>query len=187
MDLVEVNGQRFCTVGGVGLLADVTLGVGRLALPGRVSRPVVRGLGAQAYLLMAVAHLLSPASRTRVVRVTADGPGGSWSWEGPCHAVLIANHPTLGAGLSLPVPASADDGIAEVCIVPRRSRVSLVWRLAALETGRPQPDDVLRVRTARTVTIELEAVVPFAADGDVICIDRRFDLRVREGAIRILR
>ena len=51
MDLIEVNGSRFCTVGGIGLIADVSIDVSRLSLPGRASRPIVRALGSQAYLL----------------------------------------------------------------------------------------------------------------------------------------
>ena len=154
MDLVEVNGQRFCTVGGLGLLADVTMDVARLALAGRVTRPVVRGLGPYAYLLMTAVHLASPSSPTRTVRISGDGPDGPWRWDGECHAVLVANHPTFGAGLALPVPAQADDGVAEICIVPKCSRVSLALRLAALKTGRPQPEHVLTVRRARAATID---------------------------------
>jgi diacylglycerol kinase (ATP) len=187
MDLVEVNGQRFCTVGGAGLLADVTMGVGRLALPGRPTRPPMRALGPQAYLLVAAAHLAAPWSHARTARVSGDGPDGRWTWEGECHAVLVANLPTLGAGLTLPVPARADDGIAEVCIVPKRSRVSLALRLASLRTGRPQPEHVLAIRRATTATIDLDAVSPFAADGDVLCQERHFELRLLPDAVRIIR
>jgi YegS/Rv2252/BmrU family lipid kinase len=187
MDLVEVNGQRFCTVGGVGLVADVTMGVGRLAVPGRSTRTLVRVLGPQAYLLMAVAHLAAPASPVRAVRVAGDGPDGPWRWDGECHAVFVANHPTLGAGLALPVAALADDGVVEVCIVPRRSRLSLAMKLAVLKTGRPQPEAVLTVRKARALTIEVGTVSAFAADGDVLCMERRFEIAVRPLAIRIYR
>jgi diacylglycerol kinase (ATP) len=187
MDLVDVQGQRFCTVGGVGLIADVTMAVGRLAAPGRLSRFVVRGLGAHAYLLAAAAHLAAPSSPVRAVRVAGLGPDGPWRWDGEAHAVLVANHPTLGAGLALPIASRADDGVVEVCIVPRRSRVSLATKLVALKTGRPQPDDVLSVKKAHAVTIEVDAVSPFAADGDVICMERTFEIVVRARAIEIYR
>ena len=187
MDLIEVNGARFCTVGGIGLIADVTIDVARLSLPGRATRPIARALGSQAYLLMAAARLAAPSSTPRRVKVAGDGPGGAWRWEGECHAVLIANHPTLGAGLALPVPASAADGVCEIGIVPRTSRLSLSLRLAALRTGRPQPDHVLTIRTATTATIEGDQVVPFAADGDVLCLARDFEVRVRPAAVNFLR
>jgi diacylglycerol kinase (ATP) len=187
MDLVAVNQQRFCTVGGLGLMADVTMGVARLALPGRVTRPVVRGLGAQAYLLVAAAHLAAPSARARTVTVAGEGPDGHWQWEGECHAVLVANQPTLGAGLALPVRSSADDGIAEICMVPACSRVALALRLAALKTGRRQPEHVLTVRRARSATIALDAVSAFTADGDVLCMERRFEVSVLPRSIQVLR
>jgi diacylglycerol kinase (ATP) len=187
MDLAEVNGQRFCTVGGVGLIAEVTMRVGRLAAPGRFTRSLVHALGAQAYLLTAAARLAAPSSPVYAVRVAGEGPEGAWCWDGECHAVLVANHPTLGAGLGLPIAARADDGTVEACIVPRRSRASLAMKLAVLRTGRPQPQSVLTVKPARAVTIELDAVSPFAADGDVICMERRFEIVVRPGAVRIYR
>ena len=87
--------------------------------------------------------------------------------------MLVANQPTLGAGLALPVPTSATDGVCEVCVVPRRTSLSLALRLASLRTGRPQPEDVLTVRPATRATLDLDRVVPFAADGDVLCLERR--------------
>jgi len=186
LDLVAVNGQRFCTVGGLGLMADVTVAVSRLALPGRATRPAVRWLGPNAYLLMAAVRLALPATRAREVRVEGDGPDGPWHWRGEAHAVLVANQPTLGAGLMLPVDSSASDGACEICIVPRCSRVSLASRMMALRTGRPQPDAVLTVRRARTALIEVAAVTPFAADGDVLCMERRFEITVLPGALHVI-
>ena len=71
--------------------------------------------------------------------------------------------------------------------MPRTSRLSLATRLAALRTGRPQPDHVLTIRTATTATIEADRVVPFAADGDVLCVAQSFEVRVRPAAVRVLR
>jgi diacylglycerol kinase family enzyme len=160
--------------------------VGSLAQPGRLTRPFVRWLGPHAYLLATGVRLASPRRTVQRVVVGGDGPQGRWQWEGECHALFVANQPTLGAGLALPVEASASDGVCEVCLVPRRSRLSLATKLAALRTGRPQPDDVLTVRRATRVTIEAERVVPFAGDGDVLCIERRFQVTVCPGALSIV-
>jgi diacylglycerol kinase family enzyme len=100
--------------------------------------------------------------------------------------VFVANQPTLGAGLALPVRVAADDGVCEICVVPRCARVSLALRLAALRTGRPQPEHVLTVRRAWCASIEVERVSPFVADGDAIAIERRFDVVVRPRAVTIL-
>ena len=186
IDLVEVNGRPCCTVGGLGLIADVTFDIGRLGRPGRVTRPIIRGLGSHAYLLAAAGRLARPGTRAWPVSIEGTGSEGAWRWSGLSHALLVANCPTLGAGLALPVDAAPDDGQAEVCIVPRRSRVSLALRLAALRTGRPQPECVLTVRRASRAVIYVEDEMPFASDGEVGCVDRRFEIVVRPRALTIL-
>lgn len=187
MDLVEVNGVRLCTVGGVGLVADVTDCVSRLAQAGRPARLFVRMLGANAYLLAAAIRLAMPVRVSSCVSARGDGPDAAWQWDGESHAVLVANHPTLGAGLRLPIAASAGDGLCEICIVPRRSRASLAVHLAALRSGRPLPEEVLTVRRARRAVIEAGSVVPFAADGDLRAAAQRFDVRVLPSAVRVIR
>jgi len=187
MDLVEISGAVCCcTVGGLGLVADVTARVARRSEPGRWSRPFVQALGQYAYLLSATLRILSPATRPRTVRLEGESASGRWQWTGPCHALFLANHPTLGAGLRLPVPSASDDGEIEVCVVPHRARLSLAIRLAALRTGRSVPEDVLTVRRASRVVIELEEASPLAADGDIVCAGRRFDVVVRPRALTIL-
>ncbi len=187
MDLVEVNAQPCCTVGGIGLVADVTIRVGEFARPGGLMRPIVRGLGPHAYLLMAAARLAAPSTPTRGGYAhPAKVRAGDWRWEGECHALFVANFPPLGAGLALPIDASASDGAAEVCIVPRCARVSLALRLAALRSGRPQPEHVLAVRRTVRAVIEIDHAMPFVADGDVICTDRRFEVVVRPAALTVL-
>jgi diacylglycerol kinase family enzyme len=186
IDLVEVNGRPCCTVGGLGLIADVTGDIARLGRPGRVTRPIVRGLGSHAYLLAAVCRLALPNTRAWPVSVEGTGAEGAWRWSGLCHALLVANYPTLGAGLALPIDAAHGDGQAEVCIVPRRSRVSLAVRLAALRTGRPLPERVLTVRRASRASIHVEDEMPFASDGEVVCVDRRLEMVVRPRALTIL-
>ena len=110
LDLVEVNGHRFATVGGLGLVADTTALIGRARRHGSILRPLVRALGPHAYLLAAARQIaLTPRTTTRVV-AEGLGRGGPWRWEGACHAVFVANQPLLGAGLRLAVASSSNDG-----------------------------------------------------------------------------
>jgi diacylglycerol kinase family enzyme len=186
IDLVEVNGRPCCTVGGLGLLADVTDDINRLARRGRMTRPVLRALGSHAYLLAAASRLAMPSTRAWPVSVEGSGSEGAWRWSGLCHGLFVTNYPMLGAGLALPVASAPDDGLSEVCIVPRRSRLSLAVRLASLRSGRRQPECVLTVRQASRATIEVGGEMAFAADGEVVCVDRRFEIVVQQGGLRIL-
>src|SRR5215218_2472403 len=179
LDLVEVNGHRFATVGGLGLVADTSAVVGRAGRHGSVWRPVVRALGSHAYLLAAAAHIA--LQRRTTTRIVTEGQGrdGQWRWEGECHAVLVANQPLLGAGLRLPVPSSSTDGECEVCVVPRDWRVRLALNLACLRGSRPVPEGALIVFRARCATVDCAETVGFAADGEVFENGRRFSVDVR--------
>jgi diacylglycerol kinase (ATP) len=186
LDLVEVNGRRFATVGGLGLVADTSAAVGRAGRHGSVWRPVVRALGSYAYLLAAAAHIALQRRPTTRIVIEGEGRDGRWRWEGECHAVLVANQPSLGAGLRLPVPSSSTDGECEVCAVPRDWRVRLALNLACLRGSRPVPDGALIVFRASRATIDCAEDVGFAADGEVFESGRRFSVCVRPGAIEVL-
>jgi diacylglycerol kinase (ATP) len=186
LDLVEVNGHRFVTVGGLGLFADTSAGVRRAGRHGSLFRPIVRALGPHAYLLAAAAQIaLAPRTITRVV---AEGLGhrGPWRWEGACHAVFVANQPLLGAGLRLPVASSSNDGECELCVVPQDWRVRLALNLACLRGGRPVREGALLVFRARSARIECADTVGFAADGEVFESGRRFAVDVRPGAVDVI-
>lgn len=186
VDLVEVNGRRFCTVGGVGLFADTTLLVGGWGSAGSRARAVVRLLGGQAYLAAATILLLSPSPVALPLDVQGDGPDGAWGWRGSAHAVFVANQRRLGAGLTLPVPSEPDDGVCEIGIVPERGRVSLAWNLQALRGGRPVGEDVLVVRRLRHARLAAQGSMIFVADGEPQTVAATLDVRVCPGAVRVL-
>jgi YegS/Rv2252/BmrU family lipid kinase len=186
LDLVEVNGHLFATVGGLGLVADTSALVNRAGRHGSPWRPIVQALGSHAYLLAAAAHIA--LSRRTTTRVIAEGRGrdGTWQWEGACHAVFVANQPLLGAGLRLPVASSSNDGECEVCMVPQDWRVRLALNLACLRGSRPVPDGALIVFRATRATIRCADVAGFAADGEVFESGRRFSVTVRPAAVDVL-
>ena len=186
LDLVEVNGHRFATVGGLGLVADTSALVGRAGRHGSAFRPIVRALGSHAYILAAAAQIaLTPRTTTCVV-VEGRGRGGPWRWEGACHAVFVANQPLLGSGLRLPVASSSNDGECEVCVVPQDWRVRLALNLACLRGSRRVPEGALLVFRARSAMIECAETVRFAADGEVFETARRFSVDVHPGAVDVL-
>ena len=186
LDVVDVNDQRLATVGGLGLVADTSAMVDRLGRHGSVWRPVVRALGANAYLWAAAAQIALRRRTTSRVAAHGHGRDGAWRWEGACHAVFVANQPLLGAGLQLPVPSSSSDGECEVCVVPEDWRVRLARNLACLKGSRPVPEGALLVFRSTIATIECEDTVTFAADGELLEGARRFSVEVRSGAVDVL-
>jgi diacylglycerol kinase family enzyme len=185
VDLAEVNGRLFCTVGGIGLIARTTRTVAGLGAPGSPVRAIARGLGSQAYLVVAAFQILACAT-TDAVSIEASGPDGPFTWQGRCHAVLIASQPTLGAGLAVPVASSDTDALAELCIVPARHRLSLARHLVALKTGTPVPEAVLRVRRIASAVLRTDGLVPCTADGEWVGDADRFEIRVRPASLQVL-
>jgi len=185
MDLAEVNGRLLCTVGGTGLVAGSTADVSRWSADDSPLCRPVRWIGGNTYLVSAAVRVLFGNS-SDAAHVAGEGPHGRWTWEGRTHAILIANQRHMGEGLRLPITSADDDGVLDVCIVPQRSRLSLVTKLVALKTGRSLGADVLRVERATTVRVELEHPSAFAADGELCCEDRVFAVSVRPSALHVL-
>ena len=167
------------------MLARSTADVSRWSAEDSPLRRPARWMGGNSYLVSAAVRVLSGTS-SDAAHVAGEGPDGRWTWEGRAHAILIANQRHMGEGLRLPITSADDDGVLDVCIVPERSRLSLVMKLTALKTGRSLGPDVLRVERATTVRVELERRCAFAADGELCCEDRVFAVSVRPSAIHVL-
>jgi len=185
IDLVRVNGRVYCTVGVIGVAADIALTVTRLTAPGSRARPVVRLLGDAAYRVSSVGHLLRPAALSEDVRITDDS-GAELHAAGPVHAVFVTNGRVLGGGLVLPVDTDPADGLTEIAVVPRMPRVRLLWAFACFARGTRVPPWALHVRRASGATITCARRVPFSADGDLMCESDRFEIAVLPGALRLV-
>lgn len=185
-DLVSVNGRRFTTVGGLGLVSRSTESVARI----RASRAggAARLIGASIYRLAAAATMLDRRI-TGGVRVTWREPGvaGEQSRELGVHGVFVTNHHTCGGGLVIPTGARADDGIFEIALIPATSRPRLLVHLARLSAGLPLGPGALAVLRCTEAVIETEHDDTFVADGDLLARGRRFVLESCPGAIGLLR
>jgi YegS/Rv2252/BmrU family lipid kinase len=187
-DLVSVNGRPFCTVGGIALVSRSAMAVTRLKEGAPSVRRVANALGGGIYRLAATACLLSPRSIIGTVHLTYRDPDtdADHSAVFDAHALFVANHRTLGGGLVLPIDNSAHDGVFELCVVPRRTRPSLVLNFARLSSGSPLPAGVLVTIRATRAEIRCESDDAFVADGELLAEGRTFELRCSRGAIRVV-
>src|SRR6266404_1344907 len=186
IDLVEVNGRAFCTVGGLGLPAACALGVDDLRARGGM-RAVVGRFGTSIYPAVAAATILCGRHAPQRLRITVRTPTGAEERiDVMAHGLFIANQAALAAGLVLPTGSSNVDGIFELCIVGAVARTRLLAALACLKCGRPTPSDVFMVRAATSAHIESSADATFFGDGDFLGAGRRFVVRMRPRALRVL-
>jgi diacylglycerol kinase family enzyme len=187
-DLVTVNGRPFCTVGGIALVSRSAMAVTRLKEGASSVRRVANALGGGIYRLAATACLFSPRSIVGTVRLAYREPDTDTDHTAvfDAHALFVANHRTLGGGLVLPIDNSAHDGIFELCVVPRRTRPSLVVNFARLSAGSPLPTGVLVTIRATRAEIRCDSDDAFVADGELLAEGRTFSVGCVRGAVRIV-
>jgi diacylglycerol kinase (ATP) len=186
MDVVEVNGVPYVTVGGLTLVSESALLVNRLK-----ARPLLRGaanvLGSSVYRLAATAKLLGGRHiRTRLRISYDDEHGVEHALDVHAHALFVTNHRTLGGGLRLPVHGDASDGLFELVWVPVRARPSLAINFARLSAGTPLSAGVLEVVRASRATVRTDHDDAFVADGELLATGRDFELVVRPGSLCIV-
>jgi diacylglycerol kinase (ATP) len=185
-DLASVNGRRFATVGGLGLVSRSTVDAARLRTGS--ARALARLAGPAIYKLAAAGSLL----RRRItggMRVTWRDPddGREQSRALDVHGLFVTNHRTCGAGLVIPTGGRPDDGVLELALIPATSRARLLVNLGRLSAGLPLAPGVLLVLRADYAVVETEHDDVFVADGDLLATGHRFTLAVHGGAVGILR
>lgn len=187
VDLAEVNGRPFCTVGGIALTAQTTMMVSRLKSGSPILRHATDLFGRQIYRVASAVNLLARRRVWQETEVSYTAPDGSrHRIAGPSHTIFVANHHTLGGGLVLPTASRDDDGILEIAVVPLRSRPSLLLNFARLAAGKPIPPGVLEPVRAVRAEITTERDDEFVADGELLAVGRRFEVRVRAAALRVV-
>jgi len=187
IDLVEMNGQLFCTVGVLGVAADSALTYNRLLSPHSWTRPAMRLLGGGAYRLAGLRAMLRPGSLRRRLRIVpgSDAAGPSVAPEAVL-AVFVTNARMLGSGMTLPIDADMADGHLELVWVPPLSRPRLLWAFLCLANGWRIPDGVIGSVRAERGVITSDRPIEFAADGELMCEGTRFDVAVKPGALDVI-
>lgn len=185
IDLVAVNSRLFCTVGVLGLAAEATLAFDRLSRPGSWTRPLMRALGGWSYRLAGLNALLARGSRLEPVAVeTAEHPGDAAPRS--IYGAFVTNTTMLGGGMDVPIDSDMADGRLEIACIEAMPRTRLLWAFLCLANGWRVPDGSLSVVRTGGAVITCGRRLPFAADGELVCEDSRFDVAVRPGALHVI-
>jgi len=188
IDLLSVNGRRFCTVGGVGVAAESALAVQALRDKGGVVRDALAGMGLHGYWLVAGAKVLGTArlSDRLHIRLQRPGTGPEEELSLDVHALFVANQGTLGGRLRVSPGSRNDDGVFELCLLPAASRAALLATLGRLVGGAPVPASALRVVPITRASIASDRPMVFFGDGERLCEDRRFEISLHPGALEVV-
>ena len=179
IDLLTVNGIRFCTVGGGGLVARCAQRANLLRAPSSPFRRLARGLGAAIYGLEALREI--SFHRQQGSQVTLDG-----KHPASLHGFFVANQSRLGANLKLPADSDPADGRFELCLLPAGSRLRLIAALLALRRGRPLPANAMTISRAVSVHISCADKWLFLGDGEILAQGREFVVGILPSALAII-
>jgi diacylglycerol kinase (ATP) len=187
LDLVEVNGRPYATVGLIGLTAGSVVRVLRWQAHAAGPLRLARLLGRQVYRVSALLSLVAPGRAwTHCRYALANAEAGEVAWEGDVFGFFIANGRRLGSGLVLPLDARPADGVFEVAAVRRVHRLKLLWAFACFAQGWRVPEGVLDVRAATHAAVDWPSPTVFSADGELLCRASHFDLRLRPRALSVI-
>ena len=143
---------------------------------GGVSIPLKRRVGAAAYLASTLTAL-----RAKPPRLTARWNGGSAEGEWMC----VGNGTMYGGPFTLFPDAKVNDGMLDLCVLPRVNSGVIARAVTAMLLGRLDHWPGVTYHRVREVTIEGPAGTRVQADGDFIgTLPMTITLRVR--ALRVL-
>jgi diacylglycerol kinase (ATP) len=187
MDLVGVGDTTFCTVGGVGIVADSAMAAARLKTGGGIVSRASRAIGGSVYRATALAALATRRPLTSGVEIELTAPNGArrtLSLESP--GLFVANQRMCGGGLTLPGVGADDDGVFELLVIQHVSRARLVDAFTRLTLKVPIPESVLQVVAARAARVRCERDETFLGDGDSLGVARDFEVRALPRALMVL-
>lgn len=170
VDLVRAGPRLYAGIGGAGIDSEVTKRANESRLP-------LRG---HAVYTWAVFRTLSSFRPYRFSMEADD-----WSYEGDVMFAGVANTRSYGGGMILSPRSRPDDGVMEVCIIEKRSRLNLLASFPRLFRGTHINLPGVRLRTSRTLRISSDRPVDFYADGEPMS-SLPVSLEVVPGALEIL-
>jgi YegS/Rv2252/BmrU family lipid kinase len=174
IDLAEAGGVPYLGIASLGFDSDVQV----IANKARWVR------GSHVYTYAALRALLAWRPATFTVEIY--GPADETStrqitgW-----AVAAANNRYYGGGMALAPDASVEDGLLDIVLTGRASKLRFLRSLPKVFSGRHIDDPNVEVLRARSISVDADRAFQVYADGDPIA-DLPATIRVRAGALRVL-
>ena len=188
LDLLDVNGSGFCTIGGLGLPANGALSVSYWRQTHRLLASSIRVLGSSVYQVSVLANILFRPAISSTVELTYRAPGdsGESHLEVDTSGVLIANQRCLAGGLHISPESRNDDGVFEIVVLPPGTRAQLLKMLFKLVRADPlSSSDVTRYQANEARLCCLQPCA-FFGDGELLKTASEFRLSIRPERLRVI-
>ncbi len=189
IDVLRVNGQRFCTTGGLGLPAEIADRVNRLRNDCKAAGKDkwIECLGPAIYSVIgAECCLRSPPLYRLSISWEDLADGTQRRTEVQSHGLFVTNQSTFARSLQVVRDADNADGVFELCILLVRGRLGLLRLLGKLVQQQPLATADVKIIRTRRAMIEADREVRFYGDGEVLVKSSSFALEIEPSALRLL-
>ncbi|WP_308222358.1 YegS/Rv2252/BmrU family lipid kinase [Frankia sp. AgB32] len=170
VDLPEVGGRPYLGIASVGYDSDVQVIANRTRL--------LRGRQVYTYAALRALAAWRPAHFT--VTLDDEPPFDLHGWT-----VAAANAPFYGGGMRFAPAADLTDGLLEIVLVSRASRLTFLALFPRVFAGRHVDTPYVRVLRGRRVRVEADRPFAVYADGDPLA-DLPTEIIIRPRALRLL-
>jgi diacylglycerol kinase (ATP) len=184
VDLLVSNGQRFCTVGGLGLPSSVVARVDVLRQSSALGR-VFDKLGDALYPLVAAEIALRDAPRYPVdLHWDCAETGCARRLHLECAGLLVANQPRLAGRLTIAPGADRNDGVFELIVIHASGRLGILHQLVRFHGTAAREPATFPIRAYRA-RVRCGTELPFFGDGEVLTHATQFDIRLERSALEL--
>ncbi|MCD6289899.1 MAG: diacylglycerol kinase family lipid kinase [Anaerolineae bacterium] len=177
VDIAHVTDERatelyFCNNVGIGFDAAVNIEARKIKR--------LRGFLLYFVALLRTVLLYHHAPVTRVVY-------SSGHMQRPLMLISVANGPRTGGGFMIAPRAQVNDGLLDLCIVDRVSRLGILQLIPHFIRGTHEDKPAIHMERSVHVLIEIEDGLPVHVDGEVFhTAARRLEIHIWQRRLRVL-
>jgi diacylglycerol kinase family enzyme len=187
IDLLQVNGILFATVGGLGVGSVLTAEMNTLRCQSALFKKFAQILHKHTYSLLALKTIASGQYPRMPLTLKTDR-GQSMDITSGC--VLIGNQNFLGGSIRIQPQARNDDGLLDAFVLLNPSKTALISALIAMRSGHIPADTVQLSAQEMTITSQTDKDnggndLVFFADGETLLTASRFELKTLKGCLLV--
>jgi diacylglycerol kinase (ATP) len=188
LDMIDVNGIRYYSAGGMGWVADVAARANFWRAGGPIRRWLLGRLGSFIYTVACIAIILGRTNLGARFRVryqdAATGRDEELDLDG--YGIVATSSKRVGRSFKLLEQSSMDDGLFELIFFPRTSRLRLIKTVIAAKSGRLFDMPEIRWVQVRKASVECDRMVRFFGDGEILEHGKSFELSIASSPLRIM-
>jgi diacylglycerol kinase (ATP) len=103
----------------------------------------------------------------RLVPVSANLVADDWSLDIDANWILVCNNRYIGSGMHVAPDALIDDGLMDILLIPKKSKLEFIYHLPKIFQGRQLEVKGVQIRKAKSLTLKCRPEQRVACDGDL--------------------